>query len=370
MADNSIKQSTPATAASDASVANIGNKTEDQMLADILRASPIAEAAGLDQESLPEKQDDVPAPSEVQDDDDQDTPEVSDEEEVEEPVEEVETVEDDQESTQDPEVYEIDDLDDFSVNVKIDGETTPVKLSELVKGYATDQSLSKKGRELGDARKALDEEREAKIKEIDNIAHAANGILLKSEEKFAKEFHSFDAKIKEAKEDGDTLKAAELREEKTEAQEKYWSARKEREALLEQASKQKASIEQEQFSKKLDKFEKEITSVIPDWSETVAGEIRQFALDKGLPEELISSMVDVNAIKFVDDFRRSEAKKAVGATKRKTAPAKAVPMKKGKPVSEKKKDANNAMRDKVLAGQGSSSDNEAFLRNLAARHFE
>ena len=49
---------------------------------------------------------------------------------------------------------------------------------------------------------------------------------------------------------------------------------------------------------------------------------------------------------------------------------KAVPTKKGVTVDQKTQRANSEMRDKVLSGQGSTTDNDAFLRNLAARHFE
>ena len=45
-------------------------------------------------------------------------------------------------------------------------EDTEVSFGDLVKGYSTEQSLSKKGRELGEARKALDAEKEEKLKRI------------------------------------------------------------------------------------------------------------------------------------------------------------------------------------------------------------
>ena len=47
------------------------NRTEDQMLADIMRTSPIAQQAGVDAGSLTEEQADVPAPGQ---DDERDGP--------------------------------------------------------------------------------------------------------------------------------------------------------------------------------------------------------------------------------------------------------------------------------------------------------
>ena len=66
--------------------------------------------------------------------------------------------------TQESDVFTVDDLDlDAKVSVKIDGEQMEVSFADLLKGYQTDASLSKKGRELGEARKAIDEERIAKL---------------------------------------------------------------------------------------------------------------------------------------------------------------------------------------------------------------
>ena len=76
---NSIPQETGATP-TDAPVANVDNRTEDQMLADILRTS---NESGLfpQEESLPEEQAEVPTPLEGKEADDQETSEVINEEE-------------------------------------------------------------------------------------------------------------------------------------------------------------------------------------------------------------------------------------------------------------------------------------------------
>lgn len=349
---------------SDAPVSNVDNRTEDQMLGDLLRSSDFTRDL-FDEEALPETQEEIPA-THGDDEDDDHIPMVDDE------IEENPVVEDipgeDDTSTQDS-AYSLDDLDDFSVMVKIDGEEVPVKISELVKGYATDQSLSQKGRELGDARKQLDEERASKLGEVDRVMNAANSILVKSEEKFAGEYHAIDKKIKEAREDGDTYTVNELKDQKEVVQEKYWAARKEREAMIETANKQKQEIENQQWNQRLQSFSEGIVKEIPDWSEDVALANRDFLIDRGIPQELIGQLVDVNAIKLVDDFRRFEQSRSKGAQKRQNAPVKAPPVKKGIPLAKKKQIASTANRDKVLSGQGSKADNDAFLRGLAAKHF-
>ena len=349
---------------SDAPVSNVDNRTEDQMLGDLLRSSDFTRDL-FDEEALPETQEEIPA-THGDDEDDDHIPMVDDE------IEENPVVEDipgeDDTSTQDS-AYSLDDLDDFSVMVKIDGEEVPVKISELVKGYATDQSLSQKGRELGDARKQLDEERASKLGEVDRVMSAAASILVKSEEKFAREFHDIESKIKEARAEGDTHTLGELKDQKEVAQEKYWAARREREALVETANKQKQDIESQEWNQRLHHFQEGIVKAIPDWSEDVAVANRDFLLSRGISEDLIGRLVDVNAIKFVDDFRRYEQSRSKGVQKRQNAPVKSIPVRKGVPMSKKAEQAQQANRDKVLSGEGSKADNDAFLRGLAAKHF-
>lgn len=339
-------------------------KTEDQLLADILRSSAFTPDM---EESLPEAAD-VPTPGQEDDDDDRPVPAPEDEV-VEEAVEE-ETTDEDDESTQEADVFDLDDLDDFKVNVKIDGENVPVSLDELVKGYATNQSLSNKGRELGNARKQFDEERSSKLNEIESVAAAANQILGKAEQDAAKEYHSIEAKIKEAREEGDSYRVSELKDDREVAQQKYWSARNEREQMMATVNQQKSELEAKEWSAKMDKFGKEITEAIPDWSDELAGEIREFAISKGISEELLSTMVDVNAIKFVDDFRRMEKAKSKGAVKREAAPKRNIPVKKSRTQSEKNAEANSDFANKVLSGEGTKADEHAFLRGLVSKHFE
>lgn len=361
---NSIPQDTGATQ-SDAPVANIGNRTEDQMLADILRTSKFVPQ----EESLPEEQTEVPTePTEPQEVDDQEVSEVEEEAVEETPVESEDSGDDT--STEAVETYTLEDLDDFKITHKIDGEEVTMPLSDWIKGSATSQSLSNKGRELGDARKQFDSERADKIKQIDGVLDAANSILSKAETEHAKEYHSYTDKIKQAREDGDTYLISELKDKQDVAKEKYFEAKTEKDKLLDTAKSQKAEVEQKAFQEKLETFSKEVTKAIPDWNEDVAKDIRQFAIDRKIPEDIINSMIDVNVIKMVDDLRRLENAKAKGVVKRKVAPVKAIPVKKSRTAEQKQEVANADLRNNVLSGQASKSDQDAFLKGLVSRHFE
>lgn len=339
-------------------------RTEDQMLADILRGSSIvAEASG---ESLPEASD-VPTPEQNHVDDDRSVqPEA---EVVAEPSVEDTTDEDDT-STQEADVYNVDELDNFKVNIKIDGEEVPVSLDELVKGYATNQSLSNKGRELGDARKQLEAERQEKLGQIDGVVGAAAQILEQAEHKAAEEYHSYTKEIEEARADGDTYRLTELKDKQEVAQKKYWAAKNEKDQMMNVAQSQKADLEQAEWNQKLQYFQENIGTAIPDWSPEIAGEIRQFALDRGVPESVINTMVDVNTIKFVDDFRRAEAARSQGAVKREKAPTKVTPVRKGQTPQERSAAQNQELSSKVLSGSGTAAENDAFLKSMVSKHFE
>ena len=66
--------------------------------------------------------------------------------------------------------------------------------------------------------------------------------------------------------------------------------------------------------------------------------ICDFALKKGIAENLLDSVVDPNIVKFIDDYRRMEAGLSKGAAKRKAAPQKkAIPAKKARHLKRKLK---------------------------------
>ena len=163
MADNNISTQT------DDNIVDSGS--EDQMLADIMSRSEILQEAGI-----------VPTPDESQPEpENQDSEDTGTEEDLEQPVESAEYEDDaepdneEEETTEeedgdaaatDVETFAMDDLEDIMVTHKIDGEEVTRPLSEWIAGSATKQHLSKQGREIGEARKSLEEERTQKLGEI------------------------------------------------------------------------------------------------------------------------------------------------------------------------------------------------------------
>ncbi len=356
-----IPDSTPR----DDSVAT-GGQTEEKLLADIISNSQFVK----NEESLPTEQ--VPKLDPEESDTQDPESEEAESEEVEEETneEEVEATEEDaaEEAATQPEVFTTDDLDlDAKVSVKIDGKDTEVSFNDLIKGYSTEQSLSKKGRELGDQRKNLEEEYNKRIEEVRQLGSASAAVLYSEEQALSKKYHDLEAQIDEARKENDTYKMGELKDEREQAQQAYWKARNQRESVVKniQANNQKQI--KENWDKQIKHFNDSINELIPDYNESTATSIREFAISEGMKPEVIDMITDPAIVKFVDDFRRLKQGVTKGTAKRKAVPAKRIPTRKAKSVNEKKNQKAADLRTRALRSNSSKSDQDAFLKTLAER---
>ena len=342
--------------------------SEQELLDAVMSNSPFAEEAGL--VPLPEEEEigEDPADSEEEVEDPSDEVVSEDNEEEYDEEGDVEVEDGAEAPTQDTEAYSLDDLEEFQVMVKIDGEETAVDIQDLVKGYATEQSLSKKGRELGEARKALDEERAEKLSQIDTVSEATQQALLGPEQAAAKRYHDLEAQVEKARADGDTYELGELKDKRELAQKQYWTLRNNREELVKKTVEAKQHAQQEQFQEQIANFQEVIPSMIPDFSEEVATSIREFALEEGISEGMLDNIVDPQIVKFIDDYRRLKQGVSKGAAKRKAVPAKkAVPTKKAKPAAKKAQDKAKMVKARAFREDASKDDQDAFLRQYASK---
>tara|TARA_R100001594_G_scaffold13593_2_gene29216 strand:+ start:22 stop:1125 length:1104 start_codon:yes stop_codon:yes gene_type:complete len=349
----------------DDSQADVG-RTEDQLLADIVRNSDFIPN---DEESLPEEQ--VPELDPVDADPKTQGSEEAVSEEVEEEVQpeggEVPAEDAAQAATQ-SETYTQDDLDlDAKVSVKIDGQETEVSFGDLIKGYSTEQSLSNKGRELGDARKKLEEEFQGKLGELDNMSKASVAVLYSEEKAKADQYHELEKKITEARKDGDSYNLTELKDQREEAQKEYWAARNKRENLGKAVQQQQQKQMQETWQESIKHFNETIPTLIPGYNEDRAKQIREFALAEGISEDVLNGVVDPGIVKFVDDYRQLKQGVDKGAVKRKALPVKKAPVKKSKTVTQQKEDKSQLLRSKVLSGKADQSEEKDFLKAMAER---
>jgi hypothetical protein len=350
---------------------NLNDRTEDDILADILAASDFTDDVPQP-ESLPDEIEDESDPDESESEDPMDEDESAEdvEDDDEESEEDVEDDDDasDEDATEAVQALEEDEIDwDVHVPVTVDGETTMLSLAELRKGYATEQHLSKKGRELGEARKEIEAERETRLGELVTLTESVNAILSSSEQALAQEYHEFDKKVDEARENGDTYELSELKDKREQAQQKYWQARQNREALVTQAAEQKQLAEAETWNAQVEKFYAEIKEVIPAYDDKYAEDLRNFGQELGLNQDFMLTVVDSSVVKALDDFRILKTGVSTGAKKRAKASIKKAPKKKAKPASQKKVDADNMVKARAFKENASSDDQMAFLRNYASK---
>ncbi len=348
----------------DVQAVDSNGQTEQDLLDAVLRNTEF-----LQDEPLPVKE--VPEVDPVESEEDPESEEAVSEE-VEEEVEEHEEEEvegDAAEAATEVDLFSTDDLDlDAKVAVKIDGAEAEVSFGDLIKGYSTEQSLSKKGRELGEARKALDEERTAKIGELDNIAAASSALLLSSEQALAKQYGDLEAQIDKARKEDDSFTLGELKDKREQVQKEYWGKRNQREQLVAAVEKQKQEQEAKVWQEQINHFHTEIPNLIPDFNEKVAEDIRAFAIDEGINPEILNQITDPKIVKFVDDYRRLKTGVNKGVAKRKAIPTKkAVPTKKAKPTATKAKNAENLVKARAFKENATADDHMAFLKQHASK---
>jgi hypothetical protein len=274
-------------------------------------------------------------------------------------TEDEEESKDDEESTLDDETEEEEEgeLDmDFMVPVKVDGEESEVTLEELVKGYQTNQSQTKKGQELAEQAKEL-----KSAKDKADLFSQINVELLKQQDdrdksllKSRKDIMDLVAKGEYVEGVDDDL--ATLQYKYKSLEDEYITRKADRDSTVSKMEEANKERYEEVVKERVENFQKEIKNIIPDWSTEIAQENYKFAIDQGIPEGFVASITDPEIAKFIDDYRRLKSSSSKGAVKRKKVPVKKVPNK--KPVSDKvkQKSKTSKARSRVQKGKGSDSD--------------
>ncbi len=325
------------------------------------------EVLGLEPEEA--TQDNEEGTEELIDDDpivDEDAEEVD---EVEEEVaeEDAEGEDDDEESATQEEASDTEEEIDmeFTVPVKVDGETSEVSMEELIANYQTKRSQSKKGDELAKQAQEL-----AQVKEGAMMFANVNAQLLQNEDqKDQKIIQAMQEKVDKAY-DEDDYDAGKLNRKLDKAKDEYTQRRSQREGLMQNMGQQIQGQQVEQFNQQVTSFHEQIPEYVPDWSDEVALKNREFALGLGLQEGLVDSIVDPVIVKVIDEYRRLKESTGKGAVKRKKAPVKRVPTK--KPVTAKNKKSNRAdqARQRIKKGKGSENDDSIVFDNLIDSMFD
>ena len=295
-----------------------------------------------------------------------------------EDADEVDEVEDDNESeeddeedestdaTQESESDELGEIDmDFSVPVKIDGEQSEVTMAELVANYQTKQSQSKKGDELAEQAKVLQQTRE----QAEIYARVNAELLQREDAKDQSVLKHLQSQVDKAFEEDD-FQASKLNNKLGKAKEEYSTRQASRNNLLQGMSQQLGQQQQEQFGKQVEHFNTVVKEMIPDWSEEVALSNRNFALSIGLDERVVDTMTDPAMVNAIDKFRRLSENSDVGTAKRKKTPVKRVPTKKPSNAKTKKSNRVDEARARTKKGKATSNDAALLFDNAIDSMFE
>ena len=353
---------------------------EDVQISDILARSPLAQAAGIvptpefeeDEESLPEAEADPAEEFEDEQDlsseDEAATNEIDDVDE--EDISEEEDgysadVEDDESTFND--VFDVNELEDIMVSHKVDGEEITQPLSEWIASSATKQHLSQQGREIGEQKKALEEERNQKLRQIDQIGKALSATLYGNEMKAQREYNELSQKIAKAEESDDTYEIGELSKKRNQKQKEYWEARNGREAISKGVQEQQTAAQQNAFQNSVKRFQEEIPNVIPDWDDNVAKEVREFAIEEGLPEALVNVITDPALVKFVYDYKNLKNGVSRGAEKRKVTKKLKTPAKRSRPANKVQMDREAMVKARAFKQDSSKEDQDAFMKQYALK---
>lgn len=347
----------------------------DSALDDILGSSDIlSQAAGLPtREELEDDADDADLEDDLEEDESGDE---EDEADGDDTTDEDDDDEDDDESTGDDDEDEGDDDDgeidwDFKLPIKVDGEESEVDLKELVKGYQTSQHLSKKGRELADERKEFEAKRDEEMAKVTETAKLLQAQSMIQENALAEEYKELDADIKAAKKDGDSYKVDKLKDRLEEVQAEYWKHRKTRERVAEAVKTQEENDAREKFAKQVEKFNEEIGDYVPDFNEEKATALREFAISKGIPEDVLATLADARIIGALNEFMELSNRVSKGSAKRKAAPKRRpTATKKAKPTAVKKREKSQATSKRLASGEATEADYESALDELVGNYFD
>jgi len=381
-----LSTSTPASEVSSADFAaqearndKVGNSDESAVpsMADILRNSPAAKFFGkqekTDDESLPENTEDatpeksdaqeVDVPKETSDDAVND----SDDEQNQEDQDAEDTDADDGKSTQEADLPAEEDIDwEYKIPVKVDGKVEYKTLEEVRKGFATNQHLSQKGRELGEVKKQVEEKANAQLNELVQIGTVLHEELTAVETQLATEYTKIVKQIEKAQEDGDTYTARELKEKRDDLQEKYWKTRTKREESAKKVVEKIQAKQREEQEKLLDQFNKDIVDIIPGFDEKLGKSIREFALKEGIPGEILNHVYDARIVRALNEYRLLKTAKESGVQKRKAAlKVKSIPSKKGPTQAQVTKRSSEDLRSKVFSGSAGKDEQNAFLKSIS-----
>jgi len=301
--------------------------------------------------------------SEVEEDDTDDTPvDEDDDGDEQDPDDE----DDSQDDEQDEDADEDDDepqlaTDDSFVELKVNGESKKVSVSDLKRLYGQEASLTKKSQDLAAQRKATDE----------NLArtNASYQKLMERAEARYKPYSDIDMLVASRQMEPDTF--AQLRLDARTAEDDLKFLKEESGQMMSELQAQSREATQVAAAACIKVLEEKL----PDWGTDLYQEIRQYAVKSGLPQEAVDTYTDpgviilLNKARLYDQSKQSaESKKASARLlKGKNGKTKILSSKKSAPSKDQDKASRRNKAHQKLIDNPFDNDNDSIAEALMAR---
>lgn len=277
--------------------------------------------------------DEAEVDSDDEDDNDQsteeDTSDLDEDEEIEqeEPVDEEEALE----------ALEIDD--DHEVEIKVNGEIKTASIASLKRLYGQEASITKKSQELASQRRYAEEA-------VGKSTAVLQRMLNEATEKF-KPYAEIDMLVASKTMSDEEFSA--LRKEATAAAQNLKFLQEETDQFYSAMREQQQAAMQEQAKVAVTQLEADIEG----WSNDLYNDIRSYAIEQGMSEDVVNTIVDPVAIKFINKARMFDQGKKVATVKKTKAANRKTLRSKKAPASEAqtKKRTLSKQRNALRANQ-------------------
>ena len=253
-------------------------------------------------------------------DDDTDLDDEDDEIEQEETVDEEEALE----------ALEIDD--DHEVEIKVNGEVKTASIASLKRLYGQEASITRKSQELASQRRYAEEA-------VGKSTAVLKRMLDQATEKF-KPYAEIDMLV--ASKTMSDEEFAALRKEATAAAQNLKFLQEETDTFYSAMRDQQQAALQEQAKVAVKQLEAEVDG----WSNELYNDIRSYAIEQGMSEDVVNTIVDPVAIKFINKARMFDQGKKVATVKKKSAASRKTLRSKKAPASEAQTKKRNLSKQK------------------------
>jgi hypothetical protein len=241
--------------------------------------------------------------------------------------------------------------DDAVVKVPVDGKELEVSVKDLKRLYGQEAALTKKSQAVATERKEVE----------------ANGAKLAAQmqrvyDKAAARWEPY-SKIDMlvASKQLDTEEFAALRQEAQAAYEDFRFITQEADEFVKNANEQRQATLKTEAKKAVEVLK----TAIPGWNQAVYDSVRTYAIEKGLPAEIVNAMVDPVAIQLIHKAMTFDKAKTITTKKKTVQPKKVLKTTKTTTGRDVKEDRTAAQMKRLKASGTTDDAADLFLARWA-----